>query len=171
MLACLRINRGVAASTARLTADLPGSAVIGRDLHPLGSKLNFVKSPHDSLQHCLVATGKLSLPVPLPVPHLTQSGACQPCGARPGLGLVDCPIRARRRGTAKAAARSGPAAASRVLAAACQRAADRSRGRTAARLYASGSAIWQLVVDDPDRTPARPGAESPADWASQETTG
>ena len=64
MLACLRINRGVAAPTARLTADLPGSAVIGRDLHPLGSELNFVKSPHDSLlpdRHCLVATRKVSL--------------------------------------------------------------------------------------------------------------
>jgi hypothetical protein len=33
-------------------------------LHPLGSELNFVKSPHDSLlpdRHCLVATRKVSL--------------------------------------------------------------------------------------------------------------
>jgi hypothetical protein len=63
VLACLRINRGVTAPTARLTADRPGSAVVGRDLHPLGSKRNFVKSPHDSLlsdRHCLVATRKLS---------------------------------------------------------------------------------------------------------------
>jgi hypothetical protein len=84
VLACLRINRSVAAPTARLTADLPGSAVIGRDLHPLGSELNFMKSPHDSLlsdRHCLVATRKLS------------RGVCdaQSCSDRAAIADSYCP--------------------------------------------------------------------------------
>ena len=41
MLACLRINRSVATPTARLTTDLRGYALIGRDLHPLDDKPNF----------------------------------------------------------------------------------------------------------------------------------
>jgi hypothetical protein len=41
MLACLRINRGVATPTARLATDLRGYALIGRDLHPLDDKPNF----------------------------------------------------------------------------------------------------------------------------------
>jgi len=61
MLACLRINRRVTEAAARLTTDLPGSALVGRDSHPLDDKPNFMKSSHDSLlsdQHCLVATKK-----------------------------------------------------------------------------------------------------------------
>ena len=63
LLVCLRINREVAPSTARLTAGLPGSALAGRDLHPLDDKPNLRKSPQDFLlsdQHCLVATAMLS---------------------------------------------------------------------------------------------------------------
>jgi hypothetical protein len=63
LLACLRINRTVARPTARLTTDLPGSALAGRNLHPLDDRPNLRKSPQDFLlpdQHCLVATAMLS---------------------------------------------------------------------------------------------------------------
>jgi hypothetical protein len=43
MLVCLRFNHDVTAATARLTTDLPGSALIGRDSHPLDGKPNFAK--------------------------------------------------------------------------------------------------------------------------------
>jgi hypothetical protein len=59
LFACLRINRTITGATARLTTDLPGSALVGRDSHPLDDKPNFMESSHDSLlsdQHCLVAT-------------------------------------------------------------------------------------------------------------------
>src|SRR5262249_14784672 len=57
-LACLRISRDVATPAARLATGLPGSALAGRDFHPLDDKPNLRKSPHDFLlldQHCLVA--------------------------------------------------------------------------------------------------------------------
>ena len=63
LLAYLRINRDVTGPAARLTTDLLGSALVGRDLHPLGNRPNFAKSPHDSLlsdRHCLVATLSLT---------------------------------------------------------------------------------------------------------------
>ena len=63
LLVCLRINPEVASRTARLTAGLPGSALAGRDLHPLDDTPNLRKSPQDFLppdQHCLVATAMLS---------------------------------------------------------------------------------------------------------------
>ena len=41
-LACLRIHPRVAALVARLATDLPGWALVGRDLHPLDDKRNFV---------------------------------------------------------------------------------------------------------------------------------
>jgi hypothetical protein len=44
LFACLRINRVIAGSTARLTTGLPGSALAGRDSHPLDDKPNFMKS-------------------------------------------------------------------------------------------------------------------------------
>src|SRR5260370_23989682 len=59
MLACLRINRAITGPTARLTTDLLGSALVGRDSHPLDDIPNFMKSSHNSLlsgQHSLVAT-------------------------------------------------------------------------------------------------------------------
>jgi hypothetical protein len=42
---CLRINRAVATPTARLTTGLLGSALAGRDSHPLDDKLNFPNRP------------------------------------------------------------------------------------------------------------------------------
>ena len=60
-LVCLRINPAVTGETARLTADLPGSALIGRDLHPLDDFSKFHKVTVTSLlsdQQSLVATGK-----------------------------------------------------------------------------------------------------------------
>jgi hypothetical protein len=45
-LACLRIARSVSGSTARLASDLLGSALVGRDSHPLDDKQDFVKSLH-----------------------------------------------------------------------------------------------------------------------------
>jgi hypothetical protein len=57
-LAYLRINRDVATPIARLATGLPGSALAGRDLHPLDDKPNLRKTPQDFLllgQHCLVA--------------------------------------------------------------------------------------------------------------------
>jgi len=62
LLVCLRINRPITGATARLTTDLPGWALVGRDSHPQDDKPNFMKSSHDSLlsdQHCLVATSDL----------------------------------------------------------------------------------------------------------------
>ena len=59
-LVCLRINPAVTGETARLTADLPGSALIGRDLHPLDDFSEFHKVIVTSLlsdQQSLVATG------------------------------------------------------------------------------------------------------------------
>jgi hypothetical protein len=59
LFACLRINQSVTALAARLATGLPGSALAGRDSHPLDDRPNFVESPHDPLlsdQHCLVAT-------------------------------------------------------------------------------------------------------------------
>jgi hypothetical protein len=44
VLACLRIRRPVAVTTARLAADLPGSALVGRDLHPQDEIPNFRNS-------------------------------------------------------------------------------------------------------------------------------
>jgi hypothetical protein len=41
VFACLRINRPVAGTAARLTTDLPGSALVGRDSHPLGNSSGF----------------------------------------------------------------------------------------------------------------------------------
>jgi hypothetical protein len=42
LFACLRINRVITGVTARLTTDLPGSALAGRDSHPLDDIPNFV---------------------------------------------------------------------------------------------------------------------------------
>ena len=59
----VRINRAIAEATARLATDLPGSALVGRDSHPLDDKPNFMESSQDSLlsdQHCLVASTKRS---------------------------------------------------------------------------------------------------------------
>jgi hypothetical protein len=61
LFACLRINRTVTGPTARLTTDLPGSALVGQDSHPQDDKPNFMKSSHDSLlsdPQSLVATTK-----------------------------------------------------------------------------------------------------------------
>ena len=50
LFACLRINVAVARGAARLTTDLPGSALVGRDSHPLDNSPDFkVSSPHSSL--------------------------------------------------------------------------------------------------------------------------
>ena len=71
VLACLRINRRVTVAAARLTTDLLGSALVGRDSHPLGNKPNFMKSPHDFLlsdQHCLVAAVQLNPAHPVALP-------------------------------------------------------------------------------------------------------
>ena len=38
---CLRINPAITAEAARLTSDLPGSALVGRDLNPLGGDSDF----------------------------------------------------------------------------------------------------------------------------------
>ena len=65
-LVCLRINPAVTDETARLTADLPGSALIGRDLHPQDDFSEFHKVTVTSLlsdQQGLVATDPLD---PLP---------------------------------------------------------------------------------------------------------
>jgi hypothetical protein len=70
-LACLRIHRRVAAVVARLATDLPGSALVERELHPPDDKQDFANVLQRSLlpdQHCLVA--------PL-IP------ACSPCAATP----------------------------------------------------------------------------------------
>lgn len=65
-LACLRINRPVTGPAARLATDLPGSALIGRALHPLDDKQDFRSSatsfPLD--QPCLVAPRTSSLAGP-----------------------------------------------------------------------------------------------------------
>ena len=64
LLVCLRINPAVTDETARLTADLPGSALIGRDLHPQDDDSEFHKVTVTSLlsdQKSLVATGTLTL--------------------------------------------------------------------------------------------------------------
>jgi hypothetical protein len=61
LFACLRINPAIAGRTARLATDLPGSALVGRDSHPLDDRPNFMKSSPDSLlsdQQSLVATTK-----------------------------------------------------------------------------------------------------------------
>ena len=55
---------------ARLTTDLPGSALIGQDSHLLDDKPKFRRSPPDLLlsdQHCLVALAKVA----------KKKGACQ----------------------------------------------------------------------------------------------
>ena len=60
LLACLRINHVVAAVTARLATDLPGSALVGRDSHPRDdfSKFHGVTvTPFLLDQKSLVATG------------------------------------------------------------------------------------------------------------------
>jgi len=62
-LVYLRIPRAVTCPRARLTTGLPGSALAGRDLHPLDDEPNLRKSPQDFLlpdQHCLVALSVLS---------------------------------------------------------------------------------------------------------------
>lgn len=41
MLACLRINGGVTVAAARLASSLPGSALAGRDSHPLDGYSEF----------------------------------------------------------------------------------------------------------------------------------
>jgi hypothetical protein len=57
LLVCLRFNHVVTAVTARLTTDLPGLALVGRDLHPLDGVPNFAKLPLlPSDQHSLGAT-------------------------------------------------------------------------------------------------------------------
>jgi hypothetical protein len=60
-LVCLRIHRAVAYPMARLATGLPGSALAGRDLHPLDDKPNLRKSQDFLLpdQHCLVALSVL----------------------------------------------------------------------------------------------------------------
>jgi hypothetical protein len=60
LLACLRINHVVADMTARLATDLPGSALIGRDFHPLDDYTKFhgvTVTPFLLDQQGLVATG------------------------------------------------------------------------------------------------------------------
>jgi hypothetical protein len=42
LFAYLRINGIIADATAGLATDLPGWALVGRDLHPLDDKTNFV---------------------------------------------------------------------------------------------------------------------------------
>ena len=39
------------------------------------------------------------------------------------------------------------------------------------RVYASRSAVWQLVVDDANRRPARPAGQSAFPGPSEQTTG
>ena len=59
LLARLRINRDVTVATARLAADPPGSALIGRDSHPLDDCSEFHEVTVTSLlpdQKSLVAT-------------------------------------------------------------------------------------------------------------------
>jgi len=56
--ACLRIARAVVAAGARLTTDLPGSALVGTVSHRLDDDSEFqgsIASPFLSDQHCLVA--------------------------------------------------------------------------------------------------------------------
>ena len=56
--ACLRIARAVVAAGARLTTDLPGSALVGTVSHRLDDDSEFqgsIVSPFLSDQHCLVA--------------------------------------------------------------------------------------------------------------------
>ena len=57
-------SEDIAAPGARLATGLPGSALAGRDLHPLDDCSEFPKSPHDSFlsdQLCLVAPLTLRL--------------------------------------------------------------------------------------------------------------
>lgn len=61
LLVCLRFNLTVTGETARLTADLPGWALVGRDLHPQDDFSEFHEMTVTSLlsdQQCLVATTK-----------------------------------------------------------------------------------------------------------------
>jgi hypothetical protein len=84
-LACLRINRVVATPIARRATGLPGSALAGRDWHPLDGKPNLRKSSQDFLlldQHCLVALPRTCsgvahavLAPPARVPPRSKSGA------------------------------------------------------------------------------------------------
>jgi hypothetical protein len=46
LFACLRINRPVTVTAARLATDLRGWTLIGRDSHPLDDKPNFLRLSH-----------------------------------------------------------------------------------------------------------------------------
>jgi hypothetical protein len=61
MFAYLRINASITDDAARLATGLLGSALTGRDSHPLDDSSEFqggiINPPIPSDQHCLVASG------------------------------------------------------------------------------------------------------------------
>ena len=59
LLARLRFASSVAGQDARLTSGLPGSALAGRDLHPLDDVLDFTPYAFPPDQPCLVASQKV----------------------------------------------------------------------------------------------------------------